>query len=146
MDNVLMNHEQTTVDPCLISDLIWRHPCCSAAQVFLINLWLAMNFWRGTYRRVLWLLKKKKKKKEAKGDSRLMGVRWKRGFRSSCFHHPSAGGCWERGRVIAAGVNLPDLLSLTAAILTINLNLPRRTEFVHIWVLAGGGRKRVVMQ
>lgn len=75
-----------------------------------------------------------------------MGVRWKRGFCSSCFHHPSASGCWERGRVIAAGVNLPDLFSLTAASLTINLNLPRREEFVHICVLAGGGRNGVVMQ
>lgn len=75
-----------------------------------------------------------------------MGVRWKRGFRSSCFHHPSASGWWERGRVIAARVYLPDLFSLTAASLTINLNLPRREEFVHICVLAGGGRNGVVMQ
>lgn len=75
-----------------------------------------------------------------------MGVRWKRGFCSSCFHHPSASGCWGRGRVIAAGVNLPDLFSLTAASLTINLNLPRKEEFVHICVLAGGDRNGVVMQ
>lgn len=94
---------------------------------------------------VLWLQKKKKKKK-LEATPRLMGVRWKRGFCSSCFHHPSASGCWERGRVIAAGVNLPDLFSLTAASLTINLNLPRREKFAHICVLAGGGKNGVVMQ
>lgn len=40
-----------------------------------------------------------------------------------------------RGRV-----NLPDLFSLMLAGLTINLNQPRREEFVHICVLAGSSK------
>lgn len=86
------------------------------------------------------------KKKKARGDSEPDGSEMKKSFRSSCFHHPSASGCWERGRIIAARLNLPDLFPLTAASLTINLNLPRREEFVHICVLASGGRNGVVMQ
>lgn len=86
-----------------------------------------------------------KKKKKLEATPRLMGGRWKRGFLSSCFHHPSACGCSERGRIIAAGLNLQDLFSLTTTSLTINLNLPRREEFLHICVLAGGGRNGVAM-
>lgn len=42
-------------------------------------------------------------------------------------------------------VNLPDLFSLMLAGLTINLNHPRREEFVRICVLAGLSGIRVAM-